>query len=536
MNENMRVLFLVVQSQASYRLFEEIGVGYLAAYLRKHGHEVMLMTEDAATVDYERIQSFKPDLIGMPVYIPTEEAVYKVSSELKKRIPSVYIAVGGYSPTYRGAEMLAESSDIDFVLCGEGELATLNLITALLNNQSLGDIKGLIYRNGDNIIVNEDQELIPDIDILPWPARDLLVEKKYKVALISTSRGCTGNCSFCVTRPFWKKWRGRNVKDVVDEMEYIVNNYGINVFHFIDCSFENPGMCYERVKEIAQEILDRKLKVFYFAFIRPDFHRKADHELMELVRDSGMMGALIGVESNDAETLKVYNKHTLPEDNAKVVELFRKYNIYVDIGFIMFNPYSTFEGLRQNIYYLESFGFACILGYVAGLYIMFEGCALFEKIKRDGILEDEENILGYRYVDERVEKVSKYVSRFVQQVETSTNATFLRIHKSLITLAYWKRIYADNQKLYEVLVEMEQHYAIIRDELNSRIANWFRKLLDLGENNWDEAEADVITNEIMSRDYIIGVSKNMEHKRNILHIKLSRHGFDIKAAPFIETI
>ena len=80
------------------------------------------------------------------------------------------------------------------------------------------DVRGLIYRKGDTIISNKDQDLIKDLDMLPPPARDLLVDNNIRFAQVLTSRGCTRNCSFCCSNGYWKKWRGRDIKKVIDEV------------------------------------------------------------------------------------------------------------------------------------------------------------------------------------------------------------------------------------------------------------------------------------------------------------------------------
>ncbi len=100
------------------------------------------------------------------------------------------------------------------------------------------------------------------------------------------------------------------------------------------------------------------------AFFRPDFARRVKPDLVELLYQSGLMGALIGIESHDKNSLKIYNKKTSPSDNTMVIDLFRSHNIHVDIGFIMFHPFSQFEGLHENIDFLEKQGFACIINFV----------------------------------------------------------------------------------------------------------------------------------------------------------------------------
>ena len=85
----------------------------------------------------------------------------------------------------------------------------------------------------------------------------------------------------------------------VDEIEIIVKKYGIKIFNFIDCSFEDPGTNYERMASIANEIKARELDIQYFVFVRAEFHRNASDELMKLLVSSGLSSVMIGVETGN---------------------------------------------------------------------------------------------------------------------------------------------------------------------------------------------------------------------------------------------
>lgn len=524
----IRILLLVIRTRYSSRLFEEIGVCHLAAYLRREGYEVRLMEEYDDSLDVETIREFQPDLVGLPVYTSTESAVYAVCRQLKRTVPQARLCLGGYAPTGRGIRMMQKSPDIDFIIRGEGELPLSELAGRLSRGESLRGLRGLIYREEGVPVENGARDQAADLDSLPWPARDFIVTRHYGVALLSTARGCTRNCSFCASKRVWRQWRGRNLKDAVDEIEDLTKRYRVNSFYFVDCSIENPGPPYDRVQHLAEEIIRRQLVITYSAFFRPDFHRQASPRLLELLRQSGLVGALIGLESANPRNLALYRKHTTPEDNVKVVELFRDHGIYLEIGLILFNPYADFEGLHLDIDFLEKYGFAYDLSNLSTQYAVSMGCALDEKIQADGLITDEDDAYGYRFLDERVGRLAGYVRGLTSRLGPETNNDWLKIQRNIVNLAYWKRMYGDDRTVSGLIAETESSFVTVRDELNRLASGWFRALLELAETGWREEMADSILAEYFPGGYVREVCDRVEQRKSRLREDLNRLGYTIR--------
>ena len=523
-----KILLLVIRTRLSTRMFEEIGVCCLAAYLRRSGYEVRLMEENEESVDFEGIRAFAPDLIGLPVYMNTEKAALSACARLREILPAARICLGGYSPTSRGDRLMEMSPDIDFVIRGEGELPFKELADRLSGGESLEGIRGLSYRHDGIVRRNGDRAHLPDLATLPWPDRDFIREKGYQLALVATSRGCTRNCSFCSTRQLSKRWRSRDLRDAVDEIEHLVRRWNIRSFYFVDCSFEDPGPSNDRLIRLAGEIIARHLPITYSAFFRPDFHKRADAPLLELLRKSGLVGALIGVESAHQAGLDLYRKHTTPDDNVKTVELFRRHGLNVDIGFIMFNPYTTFAGLRADIDFLEAHGFASNLSNLINQYALTMGCDLDRRIRADGLLTDEDEPFGYRFADERIARLAAYIRDFADRLPPETNSALLRIQRNIINLAYWRRMFESDATIRQPIVDLEQHFNRIRDQLNRLVSNWFRQLLDVAESGWNEQAADTILKTFLSDAFIRGAFGEMEGKKEALRAFLKTRGYDIQ--------
>lgn len=532
----IKVLLIAPYVTGMLEGFEELGISYIAAVIRKKGHEVMLIGNHVDLIDYEQIAVFKPDIAGITVYNETQKASYDIIHKLCQLLGDIYICVGGTQPTYAGEAMLQECKEIDFAIRGEGEFVWTDLISAIEEKKDYRQIRGLVYRNGEKIIANSAQQYIEDLDNLPFPARDILLSKKLNVAQISTSRGCTGRCSFCSSQLFWKKWRGRSVKSIVDEIEALVNTYNIRMLSFIDSSFEDPGVKFGRLQSIAQEILNRGLFITYFADVRAEFHKEATSELMRVLKASGLVCVMVGIETNNESDIKVYNKKASLEDNEKTIKLFTSYGIVVKCGFINFNPYSTFEGLRKNIDFLERH--SCALNYecTASRFMMYKGTALYTRVKEDFLVTgDDVNERGYTYVDKRVEVFADYVYDYLRQ-KSKLGTDFRRIryfnpYYQILIASCQRQFDSDNHlKAHNTLKHfLETNQSKINElccEINGRVAAWFRELLELAESKWDPCIADEKSRKYLNADYIQGMADELDMVKNKLYINILRLGHE----------
>ena len=513
---------------------EELGISSIAAYLRSKGHIVMIIGTHVNLIDYKAISDFNAAVVGITVYGVTKSFVYQICEKLKNINKKTFICVGGIEATCNGTNILQDCSSVDFSIAGEGEVAMLSLVKAIENSCSYSNIEGLIYRSGNKIIKNSKQQYIENLDELPYPSRDILLIKKTNIAQISTSRGCMGNCSFCSSQLFWKKWRGRSPQNIVDEIELIVTQYHINMFSFIDSSFEDTGVETGRLEQIADEIINRKLFISYIVDFRADFHRHATSELMQKLKKSGLVSAMIVIESNNENDLKVFNKKASIEDNYKVMKLFNENGIVVKIGFINFNPYSTFEGLRKNIDFLELHQYALNFEGTASRYMMFKGTRLFDKLAKDNMLKNESsNEWGYIYQDQRIEYLSDYINDYIHS-DPTLEKSFQRVRYYnpyyRIFISNCKRQFSLNkhEKGLFVLTEFLKIYELPIDglchEFNNKISNWFRLLLELAENNWDGKRASEISEKILSAEYVHKTASQLDKMKNNLYMNLVKLG------------
>lgn len=521
-----RVLILIVYTPKMLQNRDEIGTASIGAFLRQHGYDVTIMGIPENTINYEKIVEYKPDVIGMPIYRDSVYIVYDVCRKLHEELPQAKLCLGGVYATNYATEIMEEMPLVDYIVRGEGEEIFLNLLKQLEDSGDMGQVRGLTYRRGTEIISNDAARLIPDLNCLPFPSRDMLTDNKLNIAVISTSRGCTGKCSFCECPRYWRDdgkqlWRGRSIRNLVDEIEQVNKEHGIQFFDIVNATFEDPGSDYESVREFADELNKRKLNISYELAMRTNFHREATDDLIESLRQSGLGGVFFGVESANKQDLKLFKKMGTIEDSKKSIDLFRRHNIRVNIGFISIHPYTTIEALRDDIEFLRDYGYAAYFHMLKRLRVD-KGTDIFSKVERDGLLiggRIPDYGYAYRMSDKKAGQLADFLENyFVADKETSNIIDLVLFYErsTIPHLNYTERVLDCDEHRdahnYVVMALKQIQYAFAY--LNEHNSRWFSCLLDLAEDSWNDAEAYRITDRYLSRQLLRNMIAGLNTIRN----------------------
>ncbi len=480
----------------------------LTAYLKEKGHNVKIIDEDIKDIDYTDIEKFKPDVIGIHGYI--ESLFNKALPEIKKNNPNTYICMGLGQPDSNIKEILKKYPIIDFAVYNEAELTWHNLLKCLKDNKSLENVKGLIYRKNDDFITTEPEELL-DVNTLPFIAFNQ--DHKKRTLNIQTSRGCTNHCSFCTMRSQQRKYRMKDVKRTVDEIEYFVREHNKTKVHFSDYSFEDPNK--NRLKALLQEIINRDLNIMMSGNFRPNFIKKLDAELLDLLLKAGFTMAFVGVEAANEEDLLLYNKQSTVQDAHKIINAFKWSGIYTKIGFINFNPYSTLDSLKKNIDFLDWYGFANFLNVKSTLGIIKE-TPIYNSIEKELMTIDDLGRITFKFKNPEVAKVYEFVNCYFN---------YLKNEK---VIQDYEEEFRDILNIYELSLKLKRrgdmepsscaldYYHQIKhmsDAMSHYIASWFKKLIDLADKGFNEKEAQLISITTLSSDFIQETTEIMREKR-----------------------
>jgi len=397
-----------------YRV-EHLGIAYLAAYLREKGHIVQLLDslleelDETGTCDAVMHRMPYVDILGITATEPqTIFSGVEIVRLLKQKGINPFVVAGGYLPTFWHEALLHKYHEIDCIVLGEGEEALNDLANALERKTTIDKIPGLALRNnGGDVILTPIRRLIPNLDTLPFPARDYLplAYKKYHHAVISASRGCHHKCSFCQISQFYRlssgrPYRSRSAANIADEIEILINQYDVRSIFFVDDEFiTNSPKRKHILRDLINEIRKRGLKFSFSIQYRAD--TGAQEELLEELKDVGLSTVFIGVESGVDSVLNRFEKGINRIDIQRSLQIVKNLELNLIVGYMIYDPHTTFEELKASIEYLLT-PEAPSLQDIHGMMVL-KG-TLEEKLLQEKNLAIERDFkINYRIPDKRVE-------------------------------------------------------------------------------------------------------------------------------------
>ncbi|HQE92428.1 MAG TPA: radical SAM protein [Anaerolineae bacterium] len=257
---------------------------------------------------------------------------------------------------------------LDYILYGEPEL-TLREIVATLersNVPTLNQILGLVWRDGNDVIINPPRPFIEDLDALPLPRHDLLPFQSYRAPLVGgpytfvvSSRGCPAQCRFCIKHvSYGHSVRFRSPENVLAEIEQLVN-LGIRKIHMYADLFTINR---DHAMGISQGLLDRGLKIRWTCNSRVDF---VDPELLQTMARSGCWMISWGIESADPAMLERMHKGITPADVERALRWSKEAGIMNWGYFIIGLPGETEDSIRKTITFAKKLPLDIALFHIA---------------------------------------------------------------------------------------------------------------------------------------------------------------------------
>jgi len=349
-----------------YNPKEPMGLMYVSATLERAGYSVEILDADilALTIEQTIDEIIKRPamVIGFSVMQRALPSVRLLAEELRSKGVISHMCCGGFTATLSARHILEQIPAIDSIVLGEGEITFFHLIKAIKEASDWRFVPGVAFRQNDEVVINQPAIKI-DIDVLPWPSRDLLTVcfEKTNYATILASRGCYGICTFCSNQAFERasigsNWRGRNSVDIVDEIERLKITHDVRVFKFNDPNLFGPGLKGRKhVVDICNEIIIRNLgDLHLMGFCRSN---DIDIEVAQLMKQAGFERILIGIESADPAVLRLFRKGESLQTICQSIEILHQVGIDIVPGFMIFNPYTTIETLEIDLNFLETYGF-----------------------------------------------------------------------------------------------------------------------------------------------------------------------------------
>lgn len=337
-----------------------LGLAYLASVLCNNRVDVVILDAFAENLSIEeivdKVKKLNPGVIGFSMVTPTVPICCELAIKVKE-VCNAIIVFGGIHPSLLTKETLSNKA-VDIVIRGEGEFSFLELVKAIENGKKLSTVKGISYKKGNKIFNNLDRHFIRDLDRVPFPAWHLFDLDKYRplphwvltsskkpIFPMLTSRGCPYRCTYCSLQTVGRVHRKRSVKNVVDEIEWLVNKFNATQIMFWDATFP---LVKERGMVLCNEIINRGLhkKIKWMTETRVNV---VDLELLKKMKESGCKRIAYGLESGNQQLLDNIKKGFKLEQVRIAVKLTKRAGIEVLAYFMLGLPGETKELSRQTI-------------------------------------------------------------------------------------------------------------------------------------------------------------------------------------------
>lgn len=372
---------LEVAKRGRYNNNPPYGLGLLATVARSLGiqveilnlnHEILKSSCNKPDFDFdfewkqkikEKIELFRPDIVGVScLFTMTHESFKQVIKYIYEyKIP---IICGGVHISNDPENVLADIPEIDIVFLREAEVSFRSFLININNNFDFDSLGQMILNDQGNLlnILKETRPEPKDFDI--HPAMDImkidelseygcvgaykyLKDKNSKISTVLSNRGCRGKCTFCCVSTFnGRGVRKRSVISVVDEIEKLKNDYGVNHITWLDDDLlADPQRCLNLFNEIQK----RNLNITWDAS-NGLISAFVTEEIIQAAAESGCIGLVVGVESGCPEILKQIKKPGTVDSFRKAAKILKKFpqiysNVFLMIGF----PNETISQIKQTI-------------------------------------------------------------------------------------------------------------------------------------------------------------------------------------------
>jgi len=355
------------------------GLATVASALIRQGFDVEIFDVNALRPSKDEIidtlKNMHWDIVGLSGLITTIEFQKWLVAELKLMHPEAPVVSGGGLAT-SCPEMLFEETQVDITVIGEGEQTMPELCRAIEARTDFNGIPGIHFRQNNRIIQNEPRRNIQNLDDIPFPAWDLLpmdiylknpiwgdvasnssgFRKDIKVTRsmnIISSRGCPYSCNYCYHLFGRSKFRFRSAQNVIDEIEILVDRYGVDFIGFVD---DNMMASEERLLEFCDLMEKKRFPVTWGCHGRVT---SAKPVVLKGMAEVGCVWIGYGIESGSQKILDAMNKRAIVEQAKQAIIHTRDAGIYPNTTFIFGYPGETEHTVQQTIDFKKEMGIEC---------------------------------------------------------------------------------------------------------------------------------------------------------------------------------
>ena len=417
LKENPDVALIGYQDQGN------LGMGYLAAVLQQAGRTVVMMDiRDGPERVAERLIHREPLVIGFSLIFQYFLPQYRrLAAYLRKVGITCHFTMGGHYPSLCHDELLNNFPELDSVVRYEGEVTLAELVEHLAAGGNWRETPGLAYLNQGQVVLTEPRSLVPDLDSLPFPYRPYKAEQigGFPTLPLLASRGCARRCSFCSIHTFYRTAPGKVVRvrqpgKVIEEMLTLSREHAVRVFLFQDDDFPLWGKAGRRwAEELVGRMHDSGLagRTLWKISCRAEY---VDPELFGILRDAGLFLVYMGIESGVEQGLQILHKQMSVEQNLAAVRTLKQLGILFSYGFMLFDPSSTFESVRENVNFLRQIVGDGSAPATFCRMLPYGGTPIRDLLEKEGRLRGDLTHPDYEFLDLRLNQYHRVLSDTVR--------------------------------------------------------------------------------------------------------------------------
>lgn len=447
-----------------------LGIYTLKSYLNQFYSNITLI--DAITEEYSEdeiidiITKNECNIIGISgITNKYYNSILSLAKKLKQIKTILFVFVGGPIATFC-YDILLKNKNIDFIIRGEGEIILKNVLDCLSNDKEFSTINGICFKEKDsnNIIVNPFQERMKTFDLF---RKDKYSFNEKTIAefisgsrsyVIMASRGCKGNCVFCQVPKYYGQkgifWR--NVKDVVDEIEYAIIHWGVRRFNFQDSNF----LCeFSWVNDFINEVVNRKISFIFNIFADAE---SVNCSIILRLKKIGLYQVFVGLETGSKERFQKLKKKAIFEDNQNSINIIKKSGLKIIPGYILYYPDSTLKEIIDSANWFKNNNMIKPSMYFNKMdvwygtdmydYIESNGCIISSSIN-DGVI--------YKFLDNDVNELYNYMMMGLKKFKI-----------------IWGKITSENNIRRTILTEQ-----VINELENGKNINFLKDKIDIYYSN-----------------------------------------------------
>ncbi len=296
-----------------------------------------------------KIADARPSVVAMTLYVWNVERSLFLASNLKRRLPSTLIVVGGPEVT-RDNKWVLEHPAVDAGVFGEGESRIGPLLEATGERRQPLGIPGIFFKDSGRVHVNEGPAWPWNLESCPYPYLDGRIGPSRDGTLfLETVRGCPFRCRYCYYHKAFSGVRLHPTAFIEKALDFgYATDSTVNEIYLMDPTFNAQPRFRDILKSLARRRIQKNVRLH--AELRADTLTLDD---VRLLKDAGLVTAEVGLQSVNLTALRAAGREVDPEKVARGVTWLKEADIEVTTGIILGLPGDTPEGFSDTLEWLK---------------------------------------------------------------------------------------------------------------------------------------------------------------------------------------